>query len=63
MEVSLCICISCSGHSGLAQSRFYGMSRNLNCTMIVLQFLYSFLQYKMESKKIYLPPGAIQPID
>jgi hypothetical protein len=37
MEVSLCI-VTCSVFSRLAQRRIYGMSRNLNCTMIVLQF-------------------------
>jgi hypothetical protein len=36
MEVSLCITICCSASTVLAQRRFYGMSRNLNCTILVL---------------------------
>jgi hypothetical protein len=62
MEVSLCICIvTCSVFSGLAQ-RIYGMSRNLNCTMIVLQFLYSFYSTKWSEERYVLPQGAIQCI-
>jgi hypothetical protein len=45
---SLCICVmTCSAFSSLAQGRIYGLSRNLNCSMIVLHFLYCFLQYNM----------------
>jgi hypothetical protein len=51
MEVSPCICImKCSAFSGLAQRMICGMSRNFNFTIIILQFLYSFLQYKMEHR-------------
>jgi hypothetical protein len=51
MEVSV-LFVLCFSTSDLAQRRIYGMTRNLNCTRIVLQFLYCFLQYNMEDRKM-----------
>jgi hypothetical protein len=62
MEVSLYICITTYDVSlCLARRRkIYGISSTLNCTMIVLQTLYCFMQYKMKRKKYALHWGAIQ---